>query len=120
MIINRKVFLRLQREYLNNSFLGKDAIGRILGNIENANTRADNINLELQVQGEKIQAATEKAKDVQSQTKIAMQYVKYFARQVYTDKILMCLIFLCAIGVIVIVVLKFTKKSTVVITTDKI
>jgi len=99
---------------------GKDAVGRILANIENANQRADNINLELQIQDEKIQKATEKAKDVQSQTKIAMQYVKYFARQVYTDKILMCLIFLCAIAVIVIIVLKFTKKNTIVVTADQI
>lgn len=97
----------------------KDAAGRILANIENANDKADTINLELQKQGEGIQKATEKARDVQSQTAIAVRYVKYFAKQIYTDKILMCLIFLCTAAVIAIVVIKVTKKSsTTTITTS--
>jgi len=87
-------------------------MGRVLADLERANEKADNVNLELQIQGEKIERATEKVKDVQSQTKIALQYVKYFARQVYTDKILMCLIFLCTIAIIAIIVLKFTNKGT--------
>jgi len=97
---------------------GKDALGRILINVESANQKADNVNLALQMQEDKITAATEKVKDIQSQTQIAMQYVKYFARQVYTDKILMCLIFLCAIAIIVIIVLKVTKKSSTTVTTS--
>lgn len=97
----------------------KDAAGRILANIENANDKADAINLELQKQGEGIQKATEKARDVQSQTAIAVRYVKYFAKTIYTDKILMCLIFLCTAAVIAIVVIKVTKKSsTTTITTS--
>lgn len=88
----------------------------MLGNIEAANTKADTINVELEVQNEKILSATDKAKDIQSQTKIAMQYVKYFARQVYTDKILMCLIFLCLCGLVAVIVLKI--KRTTAIPTD--
>jgi SNARE protein len=99
---------------------GKQAVGRILQDLNAANERADAANLELARQDEVIAEATAKAKDVQSQTKLAMQQVKYFAKQVYTDKILMCLIFLCAAACIAIIVLKVKSGAPIIATRDVI
>ena len=88
-----------------------DALRNITKNIHSANEKADHINLQLAEQGETIARSKEKAKDVQSETKKAQAYIRYFARQVYTDKIIMCLIFLCILAIIAIIVLKLVKKN---------
>ena len=88
-----------------------DALRNIMINIHGANDKADDINLKLAEQEETILRAKEKAQDVQSQVKKAQAYLRYFARQVYTDKILMCLIFLSMIAIVVIIILKIVKKN---------
>jgi SNARE protein len=92
---------------------GKDALQRIMQNINSADQKADHINLELYRQEEQMQKAKEKTQDIQSELKKAGKYLKYFAKQVYTDKILMCLIFLAIIAVIVIIILKIIKKNNI-------
>jgi len=92
---------------------GMDALKRIQMNIASADQKADHINLELYRQEEQMQKAKEKTQDIQSELKRAGKYLKYFAKQVYTDKILMCLIFLAVIAVIVIIILKIVKKNNI-------
>ena len=96
---------------MGNCSIGKDALQNIMRNIENANEKADNINLEIARQDEVITRSKEKTKDVQSELKKAGAYLRYFARQVYTDKILMGLILLCTIAMIVIIILKIVRKE---------
>ena len=91
---------------------------RALQNIQSADQKADHINLELYRQEEQMQKAKEKTQDIQSELKRAQKYLKYFAKQVYTDKILMCLIFLAIIAVIVIIILKIVKKDNITTSED--
>lgn len=97
---------------------GMDALKRIQMNIHSADQKADQINLELHRQDEQMQKAKEKTQDIQSELKRAQKYLKYFAKQVYTDKILMCLIFLAVIAVIVIIILKIVKKNNITSSED--
>ena len=90
---------------------GKDALHRIKKNIISADNKADNVILALHEQDEQIGRTKEKTKDVQSNLKKSRSYLRYFARQVYTDKILMCLIFLCLIAIAAIIVLRITKEK---------
>ena len=80
-------------------------------NIESANEKADAVNLEIARQDEVITRSKEKTRDVQSELKKAGAYLRYFARQLYTDKILMCFILLCTIAMIVIIIMKIVKKE---------
>jgi len=91
---------------------------RALGNVEQANVKADNIMLELHDQEQKIGRIHNDVQDTKTQLKRAREYIKYFAKQVYTDKILMCLICLCIIAVIVIIGLKIFKDEGVKIDPD--
>jgi len=97
---------------------GQDALKRILGQVEGANTHADQINLALHAQEETIARTKEKVYDVQSQLKRAREYLRYFAKQVYTDKLLMCMIFLCVVAIIVIIIMKIVKKQHLTTATD--
>ena len=90
-----------------------DALRNIMQNVHSANEKADHINIKLAEQGETITRATEKAQDVQSQVKRAQAYLRYFARTIYTDKILMCMIFLCIVAIIVIIIMKIVKKNKI-------
>ncbi len=87
-------------------------------NIENANEKADNINLEIARQDEVITRSKEKTMDVQSELKKAGTYLRYFARQMYTDKIIMGLVCLCSVAMIVIIILKIVKKEDFVTVQD--
>jgi len=90
---------------------GKDALDRIKKNVISADQKADHITMELHRQKEVTDRARDKAKDVQSELKKSKSYLRYFARQVYTDKILMCLIFLSIIAIIVIIILRIAKDK---------
>jgi len=90
---------------------GKDALQNIMRNIESANEKADHINVEIARQDEVITKTKEKTLDVQSELKKAGAYLRYFARQIYTDKILMGLVLLCTIAMIVIIILKIVRKE---------
>lgn len=80
-------------------------------NIESANEKADAVNVEIARQDEVITRSKEKTRDVQSELKKAGAYLRYFARQVYTDKILMGFILLCTVAMIVIIIIKIVKKE---------
>lgn len=69
---------------------------------------ADEITLELHRQLEQLDSTTKMVKDTQSDIKKANEYIRYFAKELYTDKLIMCLIILCMLAVIAIIVLKIT------------
>ncbi len=88
-----------------------DALQRMLANIHGADQKADDINLNLHMQNEKMGEIQEKARDIQSELKRAGAFLKYFAKSVYTDKLLSCLTILCVIAVLIIIIIKLAKKS---------
>ena len=88
-----------------------DALQRMLANIHSADQKADDINLNIHMQTEKMGQIQEKTRDIQSELKRAGKFLKYFAKSVYTDKLLMCLTMLCIIAVIIIIIIKFAKKG---------
>jgi SNARE protein len=89
-----------------------DSLQNTLNMVNQANATADEINLELDKQIKQITHITEDVKETQVIIKRANEYLKYFARQVYTDKLLMCLIFLIAIAILVIIGYKIFGGST--------
>ena len=50
-------------------------------------------------------------KDTQSTLKRAQKQLKYFARAIYTDNFMICLLFLIAVGIIVVIVLAVKNKK---------
>jgi len=86
---------------------GMDALQRIMGNIHSADQKADQINLELYRQEEQMHKIQESTRDIQSELKKAAKFLKYFAKSVYTDKLLMCLTCLVAI----LLLLSLSSKS---------
>ena len=92
---------------------GMDALNRIMGNIRSADEKADHINLAIYQQDEQIQRTKDKTQDVRSQLKKARTYLKYFAKQYYTDKLLMCFVLLAIIAIIVIIALKIAKDGKI-------
>jgi len=97
---------------------GMDALQRIMGNIHSADQKADQINLELYRQDEQMHKIQENTRDIQSELKKAAQFLKYFAKSVYTDKLLGCLTFLVAIALLVIIIIKIAKKKGVATPSD--
>lgn len=80
-----------------------DSLQNTLNMVNSANATADEINLELDKQIKQITHITEEVKETQVIIKRANEYLKYFARQLYTDKIIMCMIFLVLIAILVII-----------------
>ena len=71
---------------------GNQALDNIIGVVEQGNRLADDINLELDKQIEQLDRMEQTVKDTQSILKRANKMIRYFARQIYTDKIIMGLI----------------------------
>ena len=89
--------------------------------VNGANTIADDINVELDRQIDQLNGIQNTVKETQVIIQRANEYIKYFAKQLYTDKILMCLMLLVTIGIVVMIVLKVTgTASTTGIGTDSI
>lgn len=79
--------------------------------VEASNQIADEITLELYRQIEKLEKASSTVQDTRSDIKKANVYIKYFARELLKDKIIIVLVALCAIAVIVILALKFKNGA---------
>jgi SNARE protein len=90
---------------------GLESLGRTAKMVNEANVMADDINLELDKQIEQLQRTTNTVKETQVIIKRANEYIKYFAKQLYTDKILMCLMLLIVIAIVVVVGLKIAGKG---------
>ncbi|KAM3140249.1 hypothetical protein pb186bvf_007605 [Paramecium bursaria] len=87
---------------------GLQAVQRMQGNIDQAQQIGNEILTELDRQIVKLDSMYDTVKDTQSIIKRSQKYLNYFARQVYTDKLLMCLIGLVFIGLIVLMILSAT------------
>ena len=98
-----------------------DSLQNTLKMVNGANSMADDINVELDRQIDQLNGIQNTVKETQVIIQRANEYIKYFAKQLYTDKILMCLMLLVTIGIVVIIVLKVTgTASTTGIGTDSI
>lgn len=83
---------------------GNAALDNIISVVEQGNQLADQINLELDKQIEQLDRMEQTVKDTQSVLKRANQLIRYFARQVYTDKIIMGLICCIVLAIVIIVI----------------
>ena len=83
---------------------GNQALDNIIGVVEQGNRLADDINLELDKQIEQLDRMEQTVKDTQSILKRANKMIRYFARQIYTDKIIMGLICCIVLAIVVIVI----------------
>ena len=68
---------------------------------------ADEVALELAKQEDQIARMQKTVKDTQSVLKRSAQLIRYFARTLATDKIIMCLLFLVVAAMITLLVLKY-------------
>lgn len=87
---------------------GMESLQRTLALVKASNQVADEISMELFRQLEQLESTTATIKDTKSEINKANAYIKYFAKEVATDKIIMALIILCILAAIAIIVLKFT------------
>lgn len=83
-------------------FAAMDNIDRDIGEMEHI---ASNVNVELERQLEALDRIYNTVNDTDSALNRAKEHIKYFARQIYTDKIMMCLIVLIIIAIIVTVIM---------------
>ena len=90
---------------------GMESLQRTLALVKASNNIADEISLELFRQLEQLENTTAAIKDTKAEVNKANQVIKYFAKEMYTDKIIMGLIGLCILAVVVILVLKVVGKG---------
>jgi len=83
---------------------GNQALDNIICVVEQGNQLADEINLELDKQIEQLDRMEQTVKDTQSILKRANVLIRYFFRQIYTDKIIMGLICLIVVAIVAIII----------------
>lgn len=83
---------------------GLDALENTLNKVNQGNQLADEIIVNLDHQIEQLDNMEKTVKDTRTILKRSQKYVRYFARQIYTDKLLMTLICLIAVVVVAIIV----------------
>ena len=81
------------------------ALDNIIARVEEGNKLAGEINLELDGQIEQLDRMEQTLKDTQSILKRAQVLIRYFFRQIYTDKIIMCMICCIFLAIVIIVIL---------------
>lgn len=91
---------------------GTESLQRTLEKVNASNQIADEIALELHRQLEQIENSTKTVADTRSDVKKANEYIRYFAKELYTDKFIMCLMILCLIAILVIIVLKIVNGNS--------
>lgn len=91
---------------------GNQALDNIIGVVEQGNRLADEINLELDKQIEQLDRMENTVKETQSVLKRANNLIRYFARQVYTDKIIMGLICCIILAIVIIVIVSAMGYDT--------
>lgn len=82
-------------------------IGNIMNDVNAGISLADEINVELARQEEQLIRMKKNLKDTQNTMVQAQKLIRYFSRQLYTDKIIMGLIILIILAISVIVALYF-------------
>lgn len=90
----------------------KESLARTKALLEAAHCTADEVILRLDEQEKQIKGITDDVKENQVLIKRADAYLRYFARQIYTDKFLMCLISLIVLAIVVIIGFKIFGGST--------
>ncbi len=83
---------------------GLDALQNTLDKVNQGNLLADEIILNLDNQIQQLDNMEKTVKDTRSILNRSQKYIRYFARQVYTDKLLMTLICLIVLVVVAIIV----------------
>lgn len=91
---------------------GNQALDNIIGVVEQGNKLADEINLELDKQIEQLDRMENTGKEIQSVVKRANVLIRYFARQIYTDKIIMGLICCIILAIVIIVIVSAMGYDT--------
>ncbi|KRX01641.1 hypothetical protein PPERSA_03725 [Pseudocohnilembus persalinus] len=81
------------------------ALNNIIMNVNRMEDVADGVIIELDKQIEQLDRMYDTVKDTQSELKRTKRYLKYFAKNMYTDKLIMCLIFLVIAAIIALAVL---------------
>lgn len=82
-------------------------IGNIMSDVNAGISLADEINIELAKQEEQLIRMKKNLKDTQNTMVQAQKLIRYFGRQLYTDKIIMGLVILIILAITAIVVLYF-------------
>ncbi|EAR93887.1 vesicle transport V-SNARE protein amine-terminal protein (macronuclear) [Tetrahymena thermophila SB210] len=85
-----------------------EALLGIQGHVERFNEMADNINAQLDDQIRKLDQVNAIAKDTESELKRTQRFIRQFLRNIYTDKILICLIVLIFIAIVTLLILNIT------------
>lgn len=83
---------------------GLEALENTLNKVNMGNALADEIMVNLDHQIEQLDNMEKTVKDTRSILSRSQKYIRYFARQIYTDKLLMTLICLIAVVVVAIIV----------------
>ena len=91
---------------------GTESLMRTLEKVNASNQIADEISLELHKQLEQIENSTKTVTDTRSDVKKANEYIRYFAKELYTDKFIMLLMILCLIAILVIIILKIVNGDS--------
>ncbi|KAM3129651.1 hypothetical protein pb186bvf_018262 [Paramecium bursaria] len=82
-----------------------NALANIITTVDKGNELADQISAELDKQISQLDRMYDTVKDTQTTLKRTAKYIKYFARQVYTDKLLMCLMGAIFLAILTLVIL---------------
>jgi len=83
-----------------------DDLDDIINQLGRGKNMMTEINLEIQVQKERLQKASEDIDATYSITKRTKKMLSYFKRQIMTDKIIWVFVILLIIGIIIIIILK--------------
>lgn len=83
---------------------GLDALENTLNKVNQGNQLADEIIVNLDHQIQQLDNMEKTVKDTRTILNRSQKYIRYFARQIYTDKLLMTLICLIAVVVVAIIV----------------
>ena len=87
------------------------ALDNIIATVEKGNQLAIDINLELDKQIEQLDRMEQTLKDTQTVLKRVQVLLRYFFRQIYTDKIIMALICCIFLAIVIIVILSAIGKN---------
>ena len=90
---------------------GLQGLNRVLKNVHVMKDQANTINVELDRQINQLDSIYDNMKDMDTTMKRAEVHLRYFARQVYTDRLMMCLIVVIILAIITIIILKIIGKT---------
>lgn len=80
--------------------------------LDEDNKLINEVNIELQRQGEVLQAVDEDINDINSTLKRAQKHISYFAHEYYKDKFIRIMIILIALLLIIIIITAIVRKNS--------